>query len=108
LQSHNFIDKEGVFMVKSSEKDNDKQKGNAVVRSRLKELVALKEQAEQRTIQHQEIATATGLNPNTISNWMKPAEIKKIDSAALTALCAFLGCGIGDLLYIDYSAQAHN
>lgn len=76
------------------------------MRSRLKELIALKERVEGRVITNTEIAEATGLQLNAVARWMKPTEIKRIESRVVKELCSFLGVGIGDLLFIDHDTHA--
>lgn len=77
--------------------------GGWTVKSRLKELVARKEQESGVRIQQKEIAEATGLDDNTISRWMSPKAFTKLDVKPLERLCRYLGCEIGDLLYLDKS-----
>lgn len=77
--------------------------GGPVVRSRLKELVLKKEIERQERIHQIEIVEATGLKPGTISRWMSPKPFKKINSDVVLKLCQYLGCEMGDLLYIDRS-----
>lgn len=74
------------------------------MRSRLKQLVAEREISEGRRIFQNEIADATGLRPATITNWMSPAPMKRIDGEVLVALMEWLGLGeddMGKLLYVD-------
>lgn len=71
------------------------------VRSRLKELVARREHELGRRITQKEIVVETGLNPNTISAWMSPEPMTRIDENSLVSLCGWLGCDICDLIYID-------
>lgn len=76
--------------------------------SRLKELVAKKEREAQKAISQGDIAKATGLDPHTVSRWMQPKPFARIEADAAKKLCNFLGCQIGDLLYIDYTDQSPN
>lgn len=91
-------------MIESNE-PNKQSKELGIVRSRLKELVALKERQEGRVITNTEIAEATGLQLNAVARWMKPTEIKRIESRVVKELCSYLGVGIGELLFIDYGAK---
>lgn len=79
--------------------------GDFVVRSRLKELVARKEHEKGAAITGEMIAEATGLNAGTVSRWMQPKPLHRIDGDVLAALCQYLECEVGDLLYID---RSHN
>lgn len=71
------------------------------IKSRLKELVARREHELGRRITQKEIGEETNLNPHTISAWMSPEPLTRIDEKSLIPLCGWLGCEIGDLLYID-------
>jgi putative transcriptional regulator len=75
--------------------------GNVTIRSRLKILVAQKEIQERRKIRQNKIAEETGLNPNTISRWMSPMPFDRFEVEPTVKLCLWLGCELGDLLYID-------
>lgn len=80
------------------------KKGDAiVVRSRLKELIAQKERLVGRSIQQKEVAAETGLTEHTIGRWMKPDPLSRIETDVAIPLCVYLGCTLGDLLYIDYA-----
>lgn len=76
-------------------------KGEIVIRSRLKEIVARQEGTAGRRIEQKDIAEATGLTPQTISRWMSPRPFARIESATATELCKYLGCTLDDLLYFD-------
>lgn len=71
------------------------------MRSRLKVLIAQKEVELGHAIKHGEIAKATGLNEHTITRWMRPEAFDRIETNAAVKLCEYLGCELGDLLYID-------
>jgi DNA-binding Xre family transcriptional regulator len=73
-----------------------------VVRSRLKELVLKREVALGKRIKQGEIAQYTGVNPNTVSRWMSPKPMARIELDAAMKFCAWLGCELGDLVYIDW------
>lgn len=80
--------------------------GGIAVRSRLKELVLKMEIAQGRRIAQTEIAQATGLDANTISRWMSPKPMQKIESSVIKKLCIWLDCELGDLLYLDRNIAA--
>lgn len=71
------------------------------MRSRLKQLVAQREATLGRRIKQIEISELTGLSANTVSRWMSPVPFERFESEPVVKLCAWLECGIGDLLYID-------
>lgn len=76
------------------------------MRSRLKSLIANLESETGERIQQKDIAAATGLQEATISRWMSPKPFTRIDVEVAGALCEFLKCELGDLLYIDRSKSA--
>ncbi len=82
----------------------DSTSGGWIVKSRLKELIARKEQELGERIQQRDIAEATGLDDNTISRWMSPKPFNKLDVKPVIKLCRFLDCEIGDLLFLDKSS----
>ncbi|RMG88407.1 MAG: XRE family transcriptional regulator [Chloroflexi bacterium] len=82
---------------------SSKKNRKAFMRSKLKELVFKREQAEQRRIFQNEIAEKTGLTPGTISRWMSPRPIRQIQDDVVIPLCEFFQCDIGDLVTIEYS-----
>ncbi len=77
------------------------KKGEWIVRSTLKELVARKERELNRLIHNKEIAEATGISEHTIGRWMRPDAFGQIDPKVALALCDFLSCEFGDLLIRD-------
>jgi DNA-binding Xre family transcriptional regulator len=79
--------------------------GGITVRSNMKQLVLLKEVERGDRIQQTEIAEATGLDANTISRWMSPKPLNRIDSSVIVKLCQYFNCGIGDLLYLDFDSK---
>lgn len=84
---------------------NSDKKGEFAVRSRLKQLILEKEVALGDRITNKSIAAETGLDENTISRWMSPKPFHHISTVPITALCKYLDCEIGDLLYVDRSAK---
>ncbi|MBK9122779.1 MAG: hypothetical protein IPM16_06615 [Chloroflexi bacterium] len=74
------------------------------MRSRLKQLVSEREARERRRIYQKDIARETGLREATISKWMSPEPIGRIDDKVVVALVNWLELGengIGRLLYVD-------
>ena len=78
------------------------QKGGGHLRSKMKELVALRERQTGARIHQKDIVEATKLNPNTVSRWMSPEPISRIEETVVIPLCRFFNCELGDLVYIDY------
>lgn len=74
-------------------------------RSRLPLFIAQKEYKEQRRISQREIAQDTGLARATISSWMSPDGMPRLDAKTTAALCDYLDCSLDDLVELD-SGQA--
>jgi DNA-binding Xre family transcriptional regulator len=74
---------------------------HGVVRSRLKELMAIKEREVGHIIQQKDIAEAIGVAEPTIGRWMRPTPFERIETEVVIKLCAYLNCALGDLLFID-------
>lgn len=71
------------------------------MRSKMAELVARRERELGKRIFQKDIVEATNLNPNTISRWMSPEPLTRIEENVIVPLCEYLGCEIGDIIYID-------
>jgi DNA-binding Xre family transcriptional regulator len=82
-----------------------KKTGGGRVKSRLKEIIAKRERDLGRRIPQREIVEATGINPNTVSRWMSPEPIARIEESVIVPLCRFLNVQVGDLVYIDFDAE---
>lgn len=78
----------------------------AVVRSRLKELVAIRERELGQEIRSSQIAEVTNLDIHTVMRWMKPQPFQRIEVSAALKLCNFLDCELGELLFIDYRSAS--
>lgn len=87
-----------------SKEDKQRIMSEGVVKSRLKELVARREQELGRRIEQQEIVAATELDKNTISRWMSPEPIRRIEVKAWLRLAAWLDCNPSDLLAFEQVA----
>jgi len=59
-----------------------------------------KEVREKRRIRQAEIASALGVSPNTIGNWIRD-EITQIDTNVLLGLCDYFGVTFDQLLYVE-------
>ncbi len=64
-------------------------------------LLAEKELKERRRITQGEIAQVTGLRQPTISTWLGPRPIKRLDAETVIALCRYFDCGLSDLVDLD-------
>jgi DNA-binding Xre family transcriptional regulator len=82
--------------------NSGKQKGGHLF-SRLPELKRQKELQLGRRISQNEIAEETGLNPMTVSRWMRPTPVKALNDETIVAFCQYFECEIGDLLEIEYA-----
>ena len=71
--------------------DNDAKQENMVVRSKVKEIVAQREREWGRRITNRELAKATEMREQTISNWMSPEPVERIHIAPAQRLAAYLG-----------------
>ena len=67
------------------------------IRNRFKILLAQKEVRDGRDYTYIDINEATGIAPNTISNYAKN-RVTRFDSVTLMKLCDFLECDLADLL----------
>jgi DNA-binding Xre family transcriptional regulator len=63
----------------------------------LRDLLAARQAAKQRHIAYSEITVATGIDPSTISDWVRN-RVKRYDADKLAAFCAYFGCTVGELL----------
>ena len=66
-------------------------------RSKLPDLVKLREMENHQNISQKEIADATGLRPATISAWMNWAKMKRLDAPVVEALAKYLNCAPSEL-----------
>lgn len=81
-------------MVKS---DKVQQEEPSAVFSRASELLALKERSEGVRIRLTDVAIATGLNLHTVSRWMDPKPLAKIEVKSALALAEYFDVTFGDL-----------
>lgn len=69
-----------------------------MIKCRLKILLAEKAlRDEKRSYTMREVAAATGLSKDTVTDWANN-NVKRFDEPVLDKLCKFLGCQVGDLL----------
>jgi putative transcriptional regulator len=70
------------------------------VRSRLRILLAEKENRERRTISLRELHRETGVPMSTVMG-LANNSLRAVPLDGLLALCEYLGCEVGDLLRIE-------
>ena len=73
------------------------------MRNRMLLFLTQKEVREKRRIRQAEIASALGVSPNTIGNWIRD-EITQIDTNVLLGLCDYFGVTFDQLLYVTNGA----
>jgi putative transcriptional regulator len=71
-----------------------------MLRFRIAELIAGKERAQGRRIPLGEVAEATGISTQTLSNLRSPRAVVT-NTAYAEALCRYFRCGIADLVEFD-------
>lgn len=76
----------------------------AKLRNKLKTLLIQKYGIEGDIPSQENLAVQMGLTQNTLSRWMR-GKISRFDEDSITKICVFLDCEVGDLLYIDRSAE---
>lgn len=68
--------------------------------NRFKELLAIKERRERRSISQREVSRELGLAKTTVDSYARN-EITRFDADVVIALCNYLGCSVGDFLVIE-------
>lgn len=74
-------------------------------RSRVPILLAEKEHRERRRITQRELAEETGLARATISSWMSPQGMPRLDANTVRALCEYFGVDISELVELEPGQQ---
>ena len=74
-------------------------------RSRLRILIAQKENEMRRVITQGEIAEETGLSRATINSWMSHQGKPRLDATSAGAICGYLGCELSDLVELERSGR---
>lgn len=69
-----------------------------MILSKVRQLKFEKEERDGRKWTYEALTEATGLAATTLALLLGREPIKRIDGNTLDALCAFFGCGVGDLL----------
>jgi DNA-binding Xre family transcriptional regulator len=76
----------------------------AKLETRLPTLIATKEARDNRRMTQKEIAVALEVSESTVSRWMR-GEIEGMTLGMAFRLCEYLGCELGDLVYINWEGQ---
>ncbi len=76
-----------------------------MIRCQLIQLRAERIAREKRDISYREIAKVTGVPVSTISR-MARDKVTRFDAETLSALCAYFGCALGDLLVYEEDGQS--
>lgn len=79
------------------------EKKGGRVKSRLGIVLAEHQLKVGKRITLASLATAISTRPSTLSRWMSPEPMEKIDANTLEKLCNFFECQVGDLIFIDRS-----
>lgn len=70
-------------------------------RSRLRILLAQKEDDERRVITQGEIAEHTGLSRATINSWMSHRGKPRVDAVSARAICDYFECDLSELVELE-------
>ena len=73
--------------------------------NRFATLLAKKEIADNRRYKQKEIAKAVGLSEPMISRFINGTGFEKTSLENVKRLCDWLGCEIGDLIYLDRTPE---
>lgn len=68
--------------------------------NRFKELLAIKERRENRSISQRDVAEELGLAKTTVDSYARN-DVTRFDSHVVMKLCNYLGCSVGDLLVME-------
>lgn len=77
--------------------------GKKVV-NRFKELLAVKERREMRSISQRDVAAATGISRSAIDSYATNTPTR-YDAHVILALCEYFDCTPGDLLVIETASE---
>lgn len=69
--------------------------------SRFQELLSQKELRDGRRYRQTEIAAAIGVSNSTITRWLQSRDVSSSSVLVALKLAAWLGCKVGDLVYIE-------
>ena len=68
--------------------------------SRLRELMAEKSRLDGSKVTYQQVQSATGISPSTLSR-LASGQSKRVDLAVVERLCDYFDCDPGDLLVLQ-------
>lgn len=69
--------------------------------SRLRILIAEKENRDRKKITYRGLAESTGLSTATIGKLLSYSGVNRIDGNTLSALCEYFDCNVGDILVYE-------
>ena len=70
------------------------------IKNRFRILLAEKETREGRRLSYRTVSEETGLSTSTLSSYGTQT-VTNFTANTIETLCAYFGCEVGDLLYID-------
>ena len=77
-----------------------------MIRSKLRRLRFEKEERDGIKLTYEKLTEETGLSSNTLAALLKTDPIKRLDGDTLSAICAYFGVGVGEVLeYVSDEAQ---
>ena len=77
-----------------------------MIRSKLRRLRFEKEERDGVKLTYEKLTEETGLSSNTLAALLKPDPIKRLDGDTLSALCAYFGVGVGEVIeYVPETAE---
>lgn len=71
------------------------------LKNRLFLLLKKQEVERGRSISQAELARELALTKDTVGRWLKN-DVERFDAPVVERMCAYFGCELKDLLYIDY------
>lgn len=69
-----------------------------MILSKVRQLRFEKEEREGRKLTYEVMTEETGLSPSTLARLLRREPVDRIDGSTLSTLCAYFGCGVGDVL----------
>lgn len=76
-----------------------------MIRSKVRRLRFEKEERDGVKLTYEKLTEETGLSSNTLAALLKSEPIKRLDGDTLSALCAYFGVGVGEVIeYVPETA----
>ena len=76
-----------------------------MIRSKVRRLRFEKEERDGVKLTYEKLTEETGLSSNTLAALLKSEPIKRMDGDTLSALCAYFGVGVGEVIeYVPETA----